>query len=35
MKKFNDYLRLFGVDDEITTPDADLPIDSGSIEVNN
>jgi len=39
MKKFNDYLRLFGVDDEPSTPlkteDADLPSDSNSIEVSN
>ena len=39
MKKFNDYLRLFGVDDEPSTPlkteDADLPSDSSSIEVSN
>ena len=39
MKKFNDYLRLFGVDDEpsmpLKTEDADLPSDSSSIEVSN
>ena len=38
MKKFNDYLRLFGVDDEPSpekTEDADLPSDNSSIEVSN